>query len=286
MISAGLPSFAGLPQLHHENMAIFSTPFLFGSRASWAMVLSDDDDRPEVSKALLAGEDGYDSESPPPYRQKHWRAISIYGLGAASTFFIGLIILCFFWHMATLKAKSHGTALPEIQPSSMMNAGTSNSLANDEAIVSEHDEAFFAGWKDCGSNVTEARAKGCFFDVMLHSWIHEDCVDRELMEEYLTKKSYHWYRDWKSKEEITVDEMRRGEHGSAAVENKEHATHCAYVLEKNLKAIMNGKPVARSIYSVRHEMHCLAILVDPSSTPGIYTKVVIEYDQCGIPHFD
>ncbi|KAF2481525.1 hypothetical protein BDY17DRAFT_301483 [Neohortaea acidophila] len=274
-------------------MAIFSSVFKFGNRASRTMVASHDEDGSpdsQVGEALLKGEHDYSSgESPPPYRRKPGRAVGFAGFAAGiavATLLFGLLTLCFSWHMATLKAQNCPTEVREMQQTSIMATGTSNFAEDPETSESDVDVAIFAGWKDCGSSVEEARAKGCFFDVMLHSWVHEDCFDKELMDDYLTKVPYHWYRDWRHKEEITVEEMRLGEHGSAAVKLEEHGTHCAYVLEKNLRAIMNGKAVARSIYSVKHAVHCIGLLVDPSKIPGIYTEVVVEYDQCGIPHFD
>jgi hypothetical protein len=285
-------------------MAVLSNPFRFGNRASRTIILSPDKDGgPDGHdrKALLAGEEddyGSESESVPPYRSttKHWRVISFYGLGTASGLLVGLLTMCFFWHITMHKSKSASqemqpssimkSPLQETQPSSIIPVEISNALDNAEESQSEFDEDMFADWQDCGSSVEEARAKGCFFDVMLHSWINEECADKELMDQYLTKVPYHWYRDWKSKEEITVEEMRLGEHGVAAVKVEEHGTHCAYVLEKNMRALMNGKPIARSIYSVKHAVHCLGLLVDPSTIPGDFTQVVVEFDQCGIPHFD
>ena len=109
----------------------------------------------------------------------------------------------------------HKAAVPsqEIQPSNMMSApmhGAHHSsgkvpaelldkLANAEELGTEFEEDVFAGWQNCGSSVEEARAKGCFFDVMLHSWVSAECADKELMDEYLAKIPYHWYRDWKTK---------------------------------------------------------------------------------------
>lgn len=279
-------------------MAIFSSPFRFGNHASRMIALSrDEDGNDHDSKALLADEDDYGGEVPPPYRSKHWSTISIFGLGVASTLAIVLITMCVLWHVT-----AHKAAVPsqEIQPSNMMSSpmhGAHHSsgkvpaelldkLANAEELGTEFEEDVFAGWQNCGSSVEEARAKGCFFDVMLHSWVSAECADKELMDEYLAKIPYHWYRDWKTKEEITVEEMRLGEHGTAAVKLEEHGTHCAYVLEKNIRALMNGKPLARSIYSIKHAVHCLGLLVDPSTIPGDYTQVVVEYDQCGTPHFE
>ena len=248
------------------------------------------DDNDYADKALLA-DDGHDDVSPPPYQSKRWSAISIFGFGIFSTVSVGLIILCFVWHIAGHKA-GQSTRLSSIHtshsmhPSKLIPADILDNLAHAEELGSEFDENTFAGWKDCGSSVEEARAKGCFFDVMLHSWVSAECADKELMDEYLAKVPYKWYRDWKTKDEITVEEMRRGEHGMAAVKLEEHGTHCAYVLEKNMRALMSGKPLARSIYSIKHAVHCLGLLVDPATIPGDFTTVVVEYDQCGIPHFD
>ena len=278
-------------------MAIFS--FLFGStkRSSRALILPHDEDGNDHDcKALLADQDGHLVEAPPHYRSKHRSGISIIGFGIAFAIVIGLITMCVVWYLSTQKSQPepHDMLAPNAMHStvneahrhSIIPADILDKLEHAEELGSEFEEARFAGWKDCGSSVEEARAKSCFFDVMLHSWVNEECADKELMDEYLTKVPYHWYRDWKSKEEITVEEMRRGEHGTAAVKVEEHGTHCAYVLEKNMRALMNGKPLARSIYSIKHAVHCLGLLVDPSTIPGDFTQVVVEYDQCGIPQFD
>ena len=280
-------------QLHDDNMVFFWSSYKFGSSPSRTIATSQDEDGgpdSHVSKALLADEnDDGSAESPPPYRLKHGRTVGFTGFAAGvatSALLFGLLALLFFWHTNTLDAGNDGSGVPGMLQSSNMTPKTSIILEDPETLESEMDPSLFAGWKDCGTNVEEAHAKGCFFDIMLHSWVHEECWDKELMDEYLTRVPYHWYRDTHFKEEITVEEMRLGEHGTAAVKLEEHGTHCAYVLEKNLRAIMNGKSVARSIYSVKHAVHCLGLLVDPSKIPGFFTQVAVEYDQCGIPHFD
>ena len=269
-------------------MSFFSNSFVFGSRSNrFNQPSHDKDGRPDdhAGAALLAGEDeDGGAESPPPYRSSHHRHAIGFAAGLmTSTLLFALIAVCFLWHMKTLDAPNHELQGPE---SSKASEEGTVVIPDPEALESDMDPELFAGWQDCGSNVQEARAKGCFFDVMLHSWLPEDCFDQALMDDYLTRVPYHWYRDAAFKDEISVEEMRRGEHGSAAVKLEEHGTHCAYVLEKNLRAIMKGKAVARSIYSVKHAVHCLGLLVDPKTIPGIYTEVVVEYDQCGIPHFE
>ncbi|KAK5123332.1 hypothetical protein LTR85_002763 [Meristemomyces frigidus] len=225
-------------------MDLFPSSFKFGSRPSRVPVTSQDDyGGPDghASKALLAGEDDDGrTESHPPYRPKHGLAMGFTGFAAGlatSTLLFGLLTWCFFWHMTTLNVKNDGTGVQQMQQSNEVTPKTSIVLEDAETLESEIDPNLFAGWKDCGTNVEEAHAKGCFFDVMLHSWVHEDCWDKELMDDYLTKVPYRWYRDSHFKEEITVEEMRLGEHGPAAVKLEEHGTHCAYVLEKNLRAI-------------------------------------------------
>ncbi|KAK4560600.1 hypothetical protein LTR86_005797 [Recurvomyces mirabilis] len=190
------------------------------------------------------------------------------------------------WHIDMFSTQNNEMGVQEMQQSHKMASNTPIVLEDPETLKSDMYPNLFAGWKDRGTSVEDAYAKGSFFDVMLHSWVHEDCWDKELMDDYLTKVPYHWYRDSHFQEEITVEEVRLGEHGSAAVELEEHSTHCAYILEKSLRAIMNGKSVARSVYSIKHAIHCLGLLVDPSKIPGSHTQVVVEYDQRGIPQFD
>ena len=278
-------------------MAAFLNFFQFGSRPFQSVVSPNDEDDGSTDgharKALLEGQDDYDStESPPPYRSKQTFGGSLRGFAvgiAAATLLFGLLAACIFWRTPTLYTQCSRIDSKEALPPGDMTTKTRKPYMEDETDstvpIPAIPEGVFTGWKDCGSNVTEARAKGCKFDVMLHSWVNEECFDQELMDEYLDKVPYHWYRDWKAKDEITVDEMRLGEHEHAAVKLEEHGTHCAYVLEKNLRAIMSGKTMARSIYSIKHAVHCIGLIVDPQTIPGDYTLVVVEYDQCGIPSF-
>ena len=43
---------------------------------------------------------------------------------------------------------------------------------------------------DCGGNPSEARAKGCIYDVMMQDWVPEPCYDSVLTERYLA--NHNW----------------------------------------------------------------------------------------------
>lgn len=47
----------------------------------------------------------------------------------------------------------------------------------------------------CGNSATEAEARGCVFDTMLYGWIHTECFDEELMEQYLHAGNWTWQDD-------------------------------------------------------------------------------------------
>ncbi len=85
-----------------------------------------------------------------------------------------------------------------------------SSLRNQSASSSNNRE--YNVWKECGNNATEARARGCVYDVMMTGWVKKDCFNKELSDRYLLEGGFRFYSDSEGMQEIPLDVMRLGEH--------------------------------------------------------------------------
>jgi hypothetical protein len=133
---------------------------------------------------------------------------------------------------------------------------------------------------DCGHSAAEAHRKGCVFDVMLSTWVHEKCADLELMEQYLTVEKFRWFHDTSLKVEISDVQMRRGEHHRAYARLDYHPTHCVYVWEKQVRAYMGNRGIDYRIFSIEHTAHCAKLLAHHTGLTNV-TEMTVSFGLCG-----
>ncbi|KAH7025177.1 uncharacterized protein B0I36DRAFT_417265 [Microdochium trichocladiopsis] len=69
----------------------------------------------------------------------------------------------------------------------------------------------FSEWIDCGQSFSEARNRGCVWDLMLGLWIHESCFNGVMMDRYLRERNHSFYYDRELTQEMSEEEARRGE---------------------------------------------------------------------------
>jgi hypothetical protein len=87
------------------------------------------------------------------------------------------------------------------------------------------------GWVTCGATVRQAREAGCIFDPMLNSWVPSPCYNKTESDFQIDRWQLRWYKDQYAKEEIPLEEYRRGEYAQTRVftSMRHHVTHCKYV---------------------------------------------------------
>jgi hypothetical protein len=243
-------------------------------------------------KALLEDEHDYDSEHS-PYQRKDRRILKIVGFTLA-TVLCGLALVLSTWRI-TLNANRNCPTLeqqletfdvqvvPKMSESPDPIEATS---ATDHASNKLHsgtkgDMFLFDEWKDCGRTADQARSKGCHFDVLLATWVHDDCFDSKLMERYMFLANYTYYRDYEMTDPISDEEIRRGDHRLSYSTPQQHNAHCGYVWEIQMRAWMRGRPISRGLFSYPHTMHCAGWLVD--RPPTFNTMLVTDFDRCGKP---
>lgn len=109
----------------------------------------------------------------------------------------------------------------------------------------------------CGEPGKEARQSGCLYDFISGAWVHPECHDTELEEEFLALQDWEWFEDDAKVRQVPVEEMRRtGGPNPVYVSIKYHDTHCAYTWKKLHRAILGKRKIDSQIGSIHHTMHC------------------------------
>ena len=140
-------------------------------------------------------------------------------------------------------------------------------------------------WKDCGNSSTEARAKGCVFDVLLTTWIHADCFDAELHEQYLTEHTFPFWRKPTLEESISLDEVRRGDYYEIYTNLDYHFVHCGYAWVYILRKYRRAEAIEGELWRMSHTLHCVHHLVDRPPMELDRTVLNIGFETCGKPYY-
>ncbi|KIM95541.1 hypothetical protein OIDMADRAFT_59338 [Oidiodendron maius Zn] len=119
---------------------------------------------------------------------------------------------------------------------------------------------------NCGWSIAEAKANNCVYDIMMSSWMPRPCYDEELSESFLRANNFTYWRKNDGKEEVSEDEVRKGEFDILFTHGTYHAQHCIYLWKLQMKAQKSSVRVLDSISrSQAHIAHCQKLLaMDPS----------------------
>lgn len=115
----------------------------------------------------------------------------------------------------------------------------------------------------CGKTPAEARVAGCIFEVNNLAWLHPDCYDTELEEEW---NNGPWSRDLEYWEQIggigrlSKDLIMAGEVEGMWVNMRQHRRHCLFVWKKYVGAVRNHRPMDNWTSSYVHSTHCIEMI--------------------------
>jgi hypothetical protein len=136
---------------------------------------------------------------------------------------------------------------------------------------------------DCGGNPSDARSKGCVYDVMMQDWVPVPCYDSILTEKYLAEGNWTWYGDGDGKTTIPLEEMRKGEHGSAWMATSYHKAHCVFSWLKIIRALRNNRGISQELLSYDHVLHCShGALKESSEDQGLGVRAPTNYAKCAL----
>ncbi|KIW58048.1 hypothetical protein PV05_02598 [Exophiala xenobiotica] len=170
------------------------------------------------------------------------------GLGAA----FGVVLAS-----SLLKPSTSTSAAANATATTTLSADITLPTTSTDYIAGEaNDHDVLAGKVlECGYSFTEARSRGCVYDVMMQDWVPEPCYDSVLTERYLAQGNYTWYADGDGNI-MSDEEMRKGEHTEAYMSGDYHKDHCIFSWEKLIRAMRNTRPVSQELVSYDHVLHC------------------------------
>jgi hypothetical protein len=134
--------------------------------------------------------------------------------------------------------------------------------------------------QECGNTTTEARKKGCEFDLLSYSWIPPDCYDRETAGEFRRwvndpdreRGSWPLFEDRQLKQRI-ADENDLSERIGiwTWVTEEIHLGHCAF-LARRLHRAIEGKFRLTGVENINHTLHCTNQVLDNlSNSPSLHS---------------
>lgn len=135
----------------------------------------------------------------------------------------------------------------------------------------------------CGHTPREAQARGCVFDVMSFAWLPPACLDTEMMERYISERTWEWYEDYDMTKKLPLSVVRQGEYKWAFSTQSFHIAHCIYTWEKQGRFLFassreDEKWIDQGSFGHHHTTHCIDFILkrnmEPNKISTIWNGVV------------
>ncbi|KXH48796.1 hypothetical protein CSIM01_13682 [Colletotrichum simmondsii] len=120
----------------------------------------------------------------------------------------------------------------------------------------------------CGSSVAEAQQAGCTFDALAKAWLPAACPRYGLAEFEAAAGATHnqsrwrYWRDQAGEEELSMEDLASlGRSEKWWGTEREHLTHCAWMLVRKARAFADGGRVDKLTADFDHSKHCTMLLL-------------------------
>jgi hypothetical protein len=126
----------------------------------------------------------------------------------------------------------------------------------------------------CGRSPSEARAKGCRYDILSNHWVPGICMDQEAVAEYQSDGSWFGFADEQRTEVLTVDAMSEREFYWTS--DRDHIFHCAMLWRKQYRAFFEERSNFDTLIAdYEHTMHCSEFLTNMTDNgPDYWNKPI------------
>lgn len=138
--------------------------------------------------------------------------------------------------------------------------------------------------KNCGTSPSEARSRGCRFEMHNFAWVPSECYDHELGDEWDSNLNWGFSRsanDSTDTDEHFVAEARAGNVSAAWVPWRQHMAHCALILKKYLRSVSHDRPMDNFTANWNHAKHCTDMMLKRDIDPMMYNSLLhVKYPAC------
>jgi hypothetical protein len=136
---------------------------------------------------------------------------------------------------------------------------------------------------DCGNSPEDAKARGCQYSIVLHSWLPKSCLtEADADDANDMYKDRSWYYKTLSGHNLTIEELGAGDYDHFMTTFDWHVTHCMYVW-KRLHRIMLDPTQELDSYTANyhHTSHCVDMIGGhPEGMKDSGTKIFVKYPKC------
>ncbi|KAK1755398.1 hypothetical protein QBC47DRAFT_300509 [Echria macrotheca] len=133
----------------------------------------------------------------------------------------------------------------------------------------------------CGKTPSEAKARGCHFDLIATAWLPPKCIDFELVDEFVSRYKWKYYRSPNGTEQYPDDADTLGSQTSLIwMTHRWHNAHCLYMWKKLNRALVQGRMTDGETIQMAHTDHCIMTLLDSTDPDEIGSLIEIIYPPC------
>jgi hypothetical protein len=119
----------------------------------------------------------------------------------------------------------------------------------------------------CGGNVAESKQAGCSFDSLAKAWLPAACP-RYGLEQFEAaglehnQSRWRYWRDQAGHEELSIEDLASlGKDEKWWGPEREHLTHCAWMLVRKAHALSEGDRLDKLTADFNHSKHCTMLLL-------------------------
>ncbi|UNI19592.1 hypothetical protein JDV02_005772 [Purpureocillium takamizusanense] len=136
---------------------------------------------------------------------------------------------------------------------------------------------------DCGNSPEDARARGCLYSIVLHSWLPASCLtDDDAQDARDMYRGRQWPYETAAGRNLTMLELGAGDYGHFTTTFDWHVAHCMYVW-KRLHRILLDPTQELDSYTANyhHTSHCVKMIGGhPEGMKDSGTKIFVKYPKC------
>ena len=142
------------------------------------------------------------------------------------------------------------------------------------------DEDDLGKWQSCGDSPSEARQRGCTFDLANFSWQFDPCMDHELSEEFTTAYDWKYFADEDLAIQVPLEVVQQGLN-DMYVSWGCHITHCLFSWRQMNRAFNSNRRLNADISNFNHTLHCEARFLNRTADfQDFNTMVKVNYPPC------
>ena len=134
-------------------------------------------------------------------------------------------------------------------------------------------------WTNCGNSPSEARTRGCSFDILSHAWQTKECYDHETSEAFRQAGDWEYYLDRDAKYLLSEAMVMEGE-TDVWTRQSMHYVHCTYMWRQMHRAFTVLNHIDTHLNNWNHTLHCQQVFINPHDGELLEVLARVIYPSC------